>query len=68
MECDMYLGTILCIGSGNEIWRYIATSSLIGWAQTQHYPWDLSAELFGWKFDNPRKEQNSMCYKAGKSK
>ena len=32
-------GIILSMGSANERWRYIVTSSLISWAHTQNDPW-----------------------------
>ena len=32
-------GTILCMRPANERWRYILTSSLIGWMYTQNDPW-----------------------------
>ena len=38
--CKMCIpGIILCLGSANERWRYLITSSLIGWAHTQNDPW-----------------------------
>ena len=33
-----YTEIILCMHPANERRRYIVTSSLIGWAHTQHYP------------------------------
>ena len=36
-----YSRIILCMRSANERWRYIVTSSLIGWAHAQNDPWLL---------------------------
>ena len=33
-----YAGNIMCMPPANERRRYIVTSSLIGWAQTQNDP------------------------------
>ena len=33
------IGIIQGMHSANERWRYIVTSSLIGWAHTQNHPW-----------------------------
>ena len=43
-KCNIFLlivqveGSIFCVCPANERWRYIATSSLIGWAHTQNDP------------------------------
>ena len=37
-------GMILWTRPANERWRYIVTSSLIGWAHSQNDPW-ISADL-----------------------
>ena len=34
-----YTGIILCMCPANERWRYIVTSSLIGWVYVQNDPW-----------------------------
>ena len=38
IQVDPWSGIILGMGSANERWHYIVTSSLIGWAHTQNDP------------------------------
>ena len=38
-SCTASSGIILCMRPANERWCYNVTSSLIGWAHSQNYPW-----------------------------
>ena len=48
-HCLEQPGIILGMGSANERWCYIVTSSLIGWTHTQYDPW---ATISGVNFNN----------------